>query len=237
MDMMRKDIRAILFDKDGTLFDFEATWNVWAKAFLMRMAKDDEKRASDLGHLIGFDVATGVFHRNSFVIAGTPDDLVAVLHPEFPELSKHALADLINEEAAAAPMVETTPLRPLLERFSAAGLQLGVATNDAKAPALAHLDAAGIRSSFDFICGSDSGFGAKPEPGPLLAFCKAVNVAPNAALMVGDSTHDLVAGRAAGMITVAVLTGLAAAADLEPFADVVLPDIGHLPAWLGLGRS
>jgi phosphoglycolate phosphatase len=52
--------------------------------------------------------------------------------------------------------------------------------------------------------------------------------------MVGDSTHDLIAGRAAGMGTVAVLTGMASTSDLAPFADLVLPDIGHLPAWLGL---
>jgi phosphoglycolate phosphatase len=52
--------------------------------------------------------------------------------------------------------------------------------------------------------------------------------------MVGDSAHDLTAGRAAGMGTIAVLTGLAKASDLEPFADLVLPDIGYLPNWLGL---
>ena len=40
------------------------------------------------------------------------------------------------------------------------------------------------------------------------------------------------AGRAAGMVTVAVLTGTAPEAELAPYADVVLPDIGYLPAWL-----
>ena len=50
--------------------------------------------------------------------------------------------------------------------------------------------------------------------------------------MVGDSRHDLEAGRAAGMRPVAVLTGIARAADLAPHAEVVLPDIGALPAWL-----
>ena len=49
--------------------------------------------------------------------------------------------------------------------------------------------------------------------------------------MVGDSTHDLIAGRAAGMQTVGVLTGMAEA-ELAPLADAVLPDIGHLPDWL-----
>jgi phosphoglycolate phosphatase len=51
--------------------------------------------------------------------------------------------------------------------------------------------------------------------------------------MVGDSTHDLVAGRAAGMQTLGVLTGVADSEELAPFADAVLPDIGHIPGWLG----
>jgi phosphoglycolate phosphatase len=50
--------------------------------------------------------------------------------------------------------------------------------------------------------------------------------------MVGDSTHDLLAGRAAGMRTVGVLTGLAPEAVLAPHADVVFPNIGHLTDWL-----
>ena len=50
--------------------------------------------------------------------------------------------------------------------------------------------------------------------------------------MVGDSAHDLIAGRAAGMQCVGVLTGTATRADLAPLADVVLPDIGHIPDWL-----
>ena len=39
------------------------------------------------------------------------------------------------------------------------------------------------------------------------------------------------------MRTVAVLTGLAEAADLAPYATVVLPDIGHIPAWIDLQQG
>ena len=51
-------------------------------------------------------------------------------------------------------------------------------------------------------------------------------------VMVGDSTHDLIAGRSAGMLTVGVLTGLAKHEELTNLADVVLPDISHLVAWM-----
>ena len=50
--------------------------------------------------------------------------------------------------------------------------------------------------------------------------------------MVGDSRHDLIAGKAAGMPVVAVLTGVAEAGELAPVADAVLPDIGHRPDWI-----
>ena len=46
--------------------------------------------------------------------------------------------------------------------------------------------------------------------------------------MIGDSVHDMEAARVAGMLRVAVLTGPATAEDLAPYADLVLPDIGHL---------
>ena len=60
-----------------------------------------------------------------------------------------------------------------------------------------------------------------------------MGLAPARIVMVGDSPHDLSAGRAAGMQTVGVTTGPIPAEALAPLADAVLPDIGHLPGWLG----
>ncbi len=225
-------ISAILFDKDGTLFEFGNTWEAWANSVLLRLTGRDTARATEVGRYIGFDMAARRFHPDSIVIAGTPDEVVEVMAPHFPGISPRELLNTLNEEAEAAPQSEAVPLVPFLDGLRGRGLRLGVATNDAEAPALAHLGAAGIVDRFDFIAGSDSGHGAKPAAGQLLAFARAVGVTPEQVAMVGDSTHDLIAGRSAGMTTVGVLTGLAKAADLAPFADVVLPDIGHIPAWL-----
>jgi phosphoglycolate phosphatase len=225
-------IKGLCFDKDGTLFDFAATWEAWANAFLLRAAQGDVARATRVGAAIGFDLTTSKFASDSIVIAGTPGEVSGALAPHFPELSGSALLDMLNEEASRAPQEPAVPLTPLLEGFRVAGLMLGVATNDSEGPARAHLDAAGVTELFDFISGYDSGFGGKPAPGQLLAFASAVNLAPEQIVMVGDSTHDLDAGRAAGMRTIGVLTGTAKAEDLAPFADVVLRDIGEIPAWL-----
>jgi phosphoglycolate phosphatase len=133
-------------------------------------------------------------------------------------------------------MAPAVPLLPLLARLRSLGVRLGVATNASAAEAAAHLEGAGIGAAFDLVVGCDSGHGAKPDPGMCRAFATAIGVPPERIVMVGDSLHDLHAGRAAGMRVAAVLTGLAGADDLAPHADVVLPHIGHLPDWLETQR-
>jgi phosphoglycolate phosphatase len=224
-------IEGILFDKDGTLFEFEATWVAWSNALIARLSDGDAARAAALAEAIGFDIAGQAFRPDSPAIAGTPDELARALAPILREPAARVVQRL-NAASMAAPVIEAVPLAPLLDRLSAGGLVLGVATNDAEAPARAHLAAAGVVDRFAFIAGCDSGHGAKPAPGQCLAFARATGLAPARVAMVGDSRHDLAAGRAAGMHTVAVLTGPARDEDLRPFADVVLPDIGHLPEWL-----
>jgi phosphoglycolate phosphatase len=224
-------IDGVIFDKDGTLFDFGISWGAWAAAFLTGVARDaDHARA--LGDAIGFDPATGGFRADSPVIAATAADIAAALAPHLPGQSIAGLTERIDASAALAPMSETVPLRPLLSGLRARGLRLGVATNDTEAPARQHLAAHGITELFDFIAGYDSGHGPKPGPGMCLAFAASQGLAPARVVMVGDSRHDLLAGRAAGMRTVAVLTGVAGKGDLADLADAVLPDIGALPDWL-----
>lgn len=225
-------IGGIVFDKDGTLFDFRATWAEWAVRLLAELAQGDLSRAEALGAVIGFDLARRDFVPWSPVIAGTPGEIALLLLPHLPGAQLEPLVDRMNLLAAGVPLAEAVPLRPLLTALRMRGLRLGLATNDAEAPARAHLHRAGVTDLFDFVAGCDSGHGAKPGPGQLLAFCQAVALAPERVAMVGDSLHDLHAGAQAGMRRVAVLTGIALAPELEDHADAVLRDIGALPGWL-----
>jgi phosphoglycolate phosphatase-like HAD superfamily hydrolase len=74
---------------------------------------------------------------------------------------------------------------------------------------------------------------SKPYPDPILWAAKEMNVDPEACLMIGDTTVDIHAGRAAGAQTVAVLSGFGEAPELEATgADIILPSVAHLPAVL-----
>lgn len=229
---MGKAIKGLLFDKDGTLFDFHKTWGVWCSKAIDDLAEDNDAVAAQLADVLGFDRVNAKFHPDSSVIAGTLEDLVTLVHSVFPDRERASVHQEMLASATDVPMVAAVPLIPLLDDFRARSLKLGVATNDAEGPARSHLEQAGILGYFNFIAGYDSGHGGKPEPGMLLAFANQMGLNPTEVAMIGDSTHDLHAGLAAGMVRVGVLTGMASRDDLTPHADVVLGDIGELPAWL-----
>jgi phosphoglycolate phosphatase len=224
-------ISAIIFDKDGTLFDFTASWGAWVHGFLDAVATSPNHRA-DLAQALQYDLVSKRFSKTSPVIAKTTPEIAQVVAPLLPNLSFDALISVMNTQAQGAMMQPAVDLPRVLGALRARGLRLGVATNDTQAPAYAHLAAAGVLDLFDFVAGCDSGWGGKPAPGQLLAFAAHLGIDPRHAAMVGDSTHDLHAARAAGMAAVAVLTGVALADELAPHADVVLDDISGIDAWL-----
>lgn len=222
-------IDAIIFDKDGTLFDFRATWSVWAERMLDEISAGDAGRRLAAAEAMGFVEGAG-FLASSVVIAGTSREVGAALSAG-TGLPTAELERLANRIAETTPQAEVPGLGDTL-RLLAGRHVLGLVTNDGEVAARAHLATVGVAQYFAFVAGYDSGHGAKPDPGPLLAFSAATGTRPERTLMVGDSRHDLVAGRAAGMTTVAVLTGVAQAPDLADVADAVLRDISLLPGWI-----
>mgnify|MGYP000217421412 CR=1 FL=1 len=225
-------VDALLFDKDGTLFDFAATWNGWTETLIRDLARGQDDVTQELARVLGYDLDAGSFYPDSIAIACANAEIAAAIalvidHMDVAEIETH-----LGVSAASADLAEAVPLVAFLDDLLARGKVLGVMTNDAEISARSQLERAGVLGHFDFVAGYDSGHGAKPDPDPLLAFCKAVDVDPGRVAMVGDSRHDLEAGSAAGMRRIGVLTGLAQRDDLAPLADVVLPDIGHIPAWL-----
>jgi phosphoglycolate phosphatase len=224
-------LKAAIFDKDGTLFDFRATWGGWTRSVIQTLA-DKGADAEALARVLGYDLAMGQFDKSSPVIASTSETLAEIILPFAPDLTKDQLLLRLSELSQQAPQVPVGPLPAIFAALKARGLVIGLATNDTETAAVAHLKGAGVFELFDFVAGFDSGHGGKPAPGQLLAFAKQTGIQPGQIVMVGDSLHDMHAGAAAGMARAAVLTGMAETEDLAPDADVVLADISQLAGWI-----
>lgn len=230
-------IKGILFDKDGTLVDFHATWFAIGDMLALKAAGGDRERADALLDAAGFDFGAHRFRADSVFAAGTNADIVALW---YPQLSGGERAVLLGEfdrfttsEGASKP-VALPGCRDALAALHGAGLKLGVATNDSTGGAERTLAALGISQLFVAAYGYDAVANPKPAPDAIVAFCDLTGLKPSDLAMVGDNRHDLEMARAGGAgLAVGVLSGTGTRQSLTPLADVVLDSIADLPAYLG----
>ncbi len=229
-------IKGVLFDKDGTLIDFTATWREAVEKIASHLAEGDVTLTTALCDAVGYDIRTKVFLPGSPVVAGSVDMVAELMASILPKWSAAEVEDLANRtalEMGADDLAPVARLRETLVALREMGFSLGVATHDAEATAHANIKMLGVDDLFDFVAGYDSGHGHKPGPGMPNAFAKAISADPAETVMVGDSVHDLGAGRAAGCaLSIGVLTGPATEAELAPEGDIVLPSIADLPDML-----
>src|SRR5262245_17661853 len=234
------EIRAVLFDKDGTLIDFRATWLPVYEAIVRRLVDADEQAVDRLLAAGGYDRASGRIDPSSVLAAGTNLEIAAVWAGLIGHGDAAALATQVNRDFmqhALTSLVPVTDLPALFRGLRQRGLRLGVATNDSEAALRAQIERLQIGSLIDFFCGYDSGHGAKPEPGMVEAFARTLDLPVAAIAVVGDSLHDLDMARAAGAgLTVGVLTGASPRETLAPHADHVIASIAELDAVLSGGR-
>ncbi len=225
-------VEAVLFDKDGTLIDFGETFDSATRYVLDQMFADDVANLERAAEVLEFDLALNRVSKTSMIVAGTATDIAHAMAPLVNSTDIELLAENIGLHYGAACLESVAALPGTSETLNTLqnmGLELGIATNDDEQNATGQMDLLGLKGNFSLILGADSGFGAKPKPGMVTAFCRKIGANPSAVVMVGDSVHDLHAGSAAGCITCAVETGPADASELQPFADYVLPTIGDLP--------
>ena len=226
-------IKGVLFDKDGVLVDFNATWCPATVKVIDTLAAGDSGKRQALADAAGFDLVSERFAADAVFIAGTAAQLVDDWAPILPDMPKYALARESRALFTRFGAEHVTGYDDVADTLAALGsrrMALGIATNDEEISARTQMRALRLDGRFSFVSGADSGYGVKPAPGPLLAFAEHIGAKPAEIIMVGDSTHDLNAARAAGMVAVAVGTGPASLDSLKPLADHIIHRLAALPA-------
>jgi len=121
-------------------------------------------------------------------------------------------------------------VRDAVERIRSRGYRLGIVTSKLREPALEGLRVCGYpRDWFEVLVAADDVDRHKPSPEPVRSALRVMGAEPSGALFVGDSVHDLRAGRAAGTGTGAALWGPYRREDLAPGRpDYWLEDVSAL---------
>ncbi|KGF69721.1 haloacid dehalogenase [Hoeflea sp. BAL378] len=228
-------IKAILFDKDGTLVDFDRTWAGINRKAALIAAEGDVALADRLLMECGMDPLTGKTRADSMFAAANASEIARhmVVHGSAVEAENLArLLDQVFAEGAdqAWPICD---LDPVLGRLGQAGYRLGIASSDGEAGIRRTVEVLGLTRHVGFIAGYDSGHGPKPEPGMIHGFAAHLGLSAAEVAMVGDNRHDMEMARAAGAgAAIGVLSGTGTMATLGDIADICIASVKDLPELL-----
>ena len=217
------DVRAVLFDLDGTLVD--SAPDLAGAANELRQAHGLPPLPFDsLRPMVGSG-ARGMLDAAFGIVPGDPR--FAALRNDF--LDRYEARMLRETRVFAA----VTPVLLALERK---GLRWGIVTNKIARFALPVVEGLGLRARCAVLVSGDTTAFAKPHPQPLLEAARQLALAPERCIYIGDDRRDVQAGRGAQMPTLAAGWGYLGRGESahDWNADAVLAQPQELLNWLGM---
>jgi pyrophosphatase PpaX len=191
---------AVLFDLDGTLLDsIDLILNSARYCFekLGRVAPSDKEWAAGIG--IPLFTMLGRYSADEAELA-----LLIAAYREYQVANHDRLTRCYDGVADA------------IRSLHAAGHELAVVTSKSEALAMRGLVHVGLARYIDTIVGCEASTRHKPDPEPVRIALHRLACPPEEAVFVGDSVHDILAGNAAGVRTVAALWGAGRREEMEP---------------------
>jgi phosphoglycolate phosphatase len=196
---VNRPIRAAIIDLDGTMVDTADDFVAALNGMLARVGVEQHVTREEVTDYIGKGSENLI---RSVLAVRMPhtqavaqfDDALAIYQSEYAKINgKHSTLFPEVKEGLAA-------LREL-------GIPLACVTNKPHRFAVELLEHFGIAEYFKVILGGDSLPAKKPDPLPMITACERLDVDVRAAVAVGDSENDALAGRAAGLATLTVPYG------------------------------
>ena len=210
-------IKLVIFDLDGTLADTLPDISAALERVVSKYGS-----FGDLQALVRRSIGNGA------------QKLVERVYKALGITAGNILDDLAEYRAAyAANSCIKTALYPntlpVLQALKEKEMQMAVATMKPRESTAVVLEKLGIRPYFSTVLSADDMHAPKPDPWSVYFCAQKAGVAPQQALIIGDSMTDVGAGKASGAVIVAVLSGYSGREKMqESGADYLVEEIGGL---------
>jgi 16S rRNA pseudouridine516 synthase len=187
---MLKDIKAVIFDLDGTLIDSMHVWDQVDIDFLQRRGKEvPEKLFSDLPSGDGL-LSIAIYFKNKFDLPDTVEDIISEWNSMVFDF--YSTLDLIDGA------------EQLLLKLKRMGLILGIGTSNSEVLTETVLKYNKIRDNFKSVVTGCKIKRGKPFPDIYLNVSREINILPENCLVIEDTIQGVKAAKNAGMKVIAI---------------------------------
>jgi len=219
---MKKKVKAVIWDLDGTLIDFKIN-SIGARRKAIKVLKNYGIPKKELS--IQKSILENV--KNSRILFkqyGIPSEEVQKIITEVND------AVIAVERQAALKANLTKGIKEVLEFLKNNNIKQAIFTYNTHANTLLSLKTAGIVSYFEIIIGRDDIRNLKPHPDHLKRICELLNVDIDRVLIIGDTNTDIEAAINIGSYSIALKTNIPNFINRDAFkkADKVI-DVKELP--------
>lgn len=208
--MKSKDLKAVLFDLDGTLVN-----TLPGLTQLVNQMRSDFEKPPLSEETVGKYIGKGML---VLVRRAMTNSMDQPLEESMYQLAIKSMANHIEKSDYSKGELYPDVLDTI--RFCKnSGLKIAIVTNKPYEMTLDTLKGTGLVEAVDLIVGGDSAKRPKPYADPVLLACEKLGVDTSEALLVGDSGNDSEAAKNAGVPSVLVRTGWSEGVSLEEIAE------------------
>lgn len=234
--------KAIIFDKDGTLLDFDAFWvtvSISAVKDILKELDCKDVAAEDVLSALG--VEDGITNIDGVLCSSTYSKIGDNIHYALSKcgynfdiervcaITLDAFARHVDKGVIKATCEN---IRDVLMEIKNAGIKIFVVTSDILFTTEKCLRGLGIHDLFDAIYTDDGDIPPKPEPDCIYDICKRFSFAPDEIIMVGDTVNDVNFAKNGGIKMIGVAKGEKNIERFLKHTDIVLPDVSYILSYI-----
>lgn len=219
----------ILFDKDGTLIEFDKSWEKVGVRLVDQFFDAFPIENKETAHR-QLGIIDGAINPSSVMGSGSLEDIVNAFGnlagkdvSDWTRTTSQKLIDTREPEHKWIDGVYDT-----IQQLKNQGYKIGIVTSDTKKGTLQFLEATQSRDLFDLIISTETHAAEKPDPKVLDPLFDAYDVKPENVAIIGDTNNDMKTATNANLgLAVGVLSGIAKKDELVD-ADVIVDDASQI---------